>query len=429
MSLRRRALEALCRVTEDGAYANLTLKDAAVGLSEQDANWLSALVYETLDHLLWIDYVLSAFISSRPKRMVRGILRLGICQLLLFSTPSHAAINESVKLAKEIGKGADSGFINAVLRRIDRSRDGGLPQLPADPMLALSIKYSYPEWLIWEWVSVYGVDFTERLLSAPIGQTEIRAQYPATAQTLQSELQQLGIPTARGVLDENCFSLLKGLDVTKLDAFTHGRFAVQSQSAMLVCRALGDCHGMDVLDACAAPGGKSAYIASLAENNLRLVAFEKHAHRVQLMETTFSRLHVSAKCRLYDAQTHDSSLEESFDRVLLDVPCSGLGLVHDKPDIRYRKGDSDIHALANIQAQILTACASYVKEDGILVYATCTISRRENEDQIQHFLADNPHFCLDPMPISLPNDGMIQLFPQIHATDGFFIARMKRCKT
>lgn len=428
MSLRRRALEALCQITEDGAYANLTLKDAAANLSAQDANWLLALVYETLDHLLWIDYVLASFVSSRPKRMVRGILRLGVCQLLLFSTPSHAAINESVKLAKEIGKSADCGFINAVLRRIDKCRDGGLPALPDDPMLALSIKYSYPKWLIQDWVCTYGAEFTEKLLSAPIGQTEVRAQHPATTQSLQQELHDLAVPTANGHLDENCICLLQGLDITKLAAFISGRLAVQSQSAMLVCRALGDCCGMDVLDACAAPGGKSAYIASLAKNDLRLLCFEKHAHRVQLMEATFARLHVSAECRLCDAQVHDPALDNCFDRVLLDVPCSGLGLVHDKPDIRYRKSDEDIDALSIVQAQILAACAPYVKPNGILVYATCTVSRRENEDQIDRFLAQNPDFRLDSMPIPLHNDGTIQLFPHIHGTDGFFIARMRRCK-
>ena len=196
---------------------------------------------------------------------------------------------------------------------------------------------------------------------------------------------------------------------------------------MLACRALGDCHGKRVLDACAAPGGKSAYIASLSENAAQLVCWEKHPHRVALLQKTLSRLHVDAEICTRDASVPDTSLFGAFDAVLVDAPCSGLGLIADKPDIRYRKSDTDIVSLAAIQRALLACCASYVRPGGALVYATCTISHRENEAVAEGFLASDARFRLDPLPIPLENAGMAQLFPNVHGTDGFFLARMKRC--
>ena len=418
---RRAALDALTDVTKNGAYANLRLKQACAGFSAQDARFIYALCYATLEHLLYLDHVLDACVQGRQKPLIRNILRMGCCELLFLNTPPHAAISESVALCRAADREAMCGFVNAVLRRIDRQRDA-LPPLPEDPALRLSIRYSCPLWIVALWLSAYGETETEALLSAQGPGLTVRAQYPCTTDALMAELP---CPAARGRLDENALRLPAGLDVTALPAFAGGRLAVQGEGAMLLCRALSDCRGLRVLDACAAPGGKSAYLASLSENEIALTCFELHPHRLALMEKTLARLGVSASLIQRDAAQHDPAYDAAFDAVLLDVPCSGLGLLHEKPDIRYSKGPAEIDALAALQAKILAACAPYVRPGGLLVYGTCTISRKENEDQVNAFLAAHAEFRLERLPFA--ESGMLQLLPEVHGTDGFFVARMRRC--
>ena len=253
---------------------------------------------------------------------------------------------------------------------------------------------------------------------------EVRAQYPQTTEALLSELP---VPAAQGKYDCNALKLSQGLDVSALSAFAEGRMTVQSESAMLACRALGDCRGKRVLDACAAPGGKTAYIASLCENDVKLTCMELHAHRKALLDSTLARLCVAAETLLHDASEPIHAYFQAFDAVLLDAPCSGLGLAGDKPDLRYSKTDTDIVALSALQQSLLAVCAEYVAKGGVLVYATCTISRRENEETVMRFLAEHDNYRLDTLPICIANNGMLQLFPHVHGTDGFFIARMIRC--
>jgi len=417
-------LNALCDITDRGAYANLRVKQLTASLPEREANQAAALVYHTLDHLLTIDYYLSHFVKGSQKPVVRGVLRLGVCELLYFSTPTHAAVSESVSLIREIGKPALAGFVNAVLRSIDRARDS-LPAFPSDPVQRLSIQYSYPEWIVIEWVARFGADDTESLLSRPAAAIEVRAQYPYTTEQLQKEL-----PVASAVnrWDNNSLSLSGGFDLASNPLFLEGKFTVMGESAMLACRTLGDMSNKRVLDACAAPGGKSAYLASLSNNRIDLTCFELHAHRKELLDKTLSRLHVIADIYEKDAAEFDSQYENAFDGVLIDAPCSGLGLLGDKPDIRYSKSDDDITALVQIQQKILHTCSRYVKPGGVLVYATCTISRRENEEQVKSFLEVHKDYQLDKIPIPIENNGELQLLPHIHGTDGFYIARMIRCR-
>ena len=423
MNTRRQALDALCDITDRGAYANLRVKQLTSSLPEREANLAAALVYHTLDHLLTIDYYLAHFVKGTQKPVIRGILRMGVCELLFLSTPAHAAINESVSLTKEVGKSGLASFVNAVLRNIDRSR-ASLPPFPGEPVARLSIQYSYPEWIVREWVTRFGESQAEALLSRPASPLEVRAQYPYTSEKLQETL-----PVASEVnrWDSNSLSLASGFNIAAHPLFLEGKFTVMGESAMLACRALGDMTGKRVLDACSAPGGKSAYLSSLMQNDIQLTCFELHPHRKELLDKTLERLHVSAETMVKDASEYDPAFESMFDGVLIDAPCSGLGLLGDKPDIRYSKSDADIVSLVEIQKNILQSCSRYVKPGGLLVYATCTISRRENEDQIEAFLQDHKEFALEEIPIPISNDGQIQLLPHIHHADGFYIARMRRC--
>jgi 16S rRNA (cytosine967-C5)-methyltransferase len=422
LNTRRQALDALCDITDRGAYANLRVKQLTSSLPEREAKLAAALVYHTLDHLLTIDYYLAHFVKGAQKPVIRGILRLGVCELLFLSTPAHAALNESVTLTKEVGKSGLSGFVNAVLRNIDRSR-ASLPPFPVEPVARLSIQYSYPTWIVREWVNRFGEPATEALLSRPQSAIEVRAQYPFTRDELQAALP---VRSSINSIDENSLSLENGFDLASHPLFQEGKFTVMGESAMLACRALGDMRGKRVLDACSAPGGKSAYLASLMQNDINLTCYELHPHRKELLDKTLARLHVSAETLVKDAAEFDPAFEAAFDGVLIDAPCSGLGLLGDKPDIRYSKTDADT-ALVEIQKHILEACARYVKPDGVLVYATCTISLRENEEQIAAFLREHKEFALEQIPIAVANDGQIQLLPHVHHTDGFYIARMRRC--
>jgi 16S rRNA (cytosine967-C5)-methyltransferase len=412
LNVRRAALETLIRILEDGAYTNLALKEAAASVSEKDVPFLYALVNEAVLRCSYADYVLAHY-CRRQKRAVRNLLRMSFAELMFMNTPAHAVVNESVKLCREIGKGDSSGLVNAVLRRIDRER-GTLPPLPEEPEKRLAIRYGFPEFLVSEWISSFGAAEAEAILAAPPVGTVVRAQYPYMTDQLRAALPVASVPCR---LDPNGLLLSEGFDFQNDPLFADGRYTVQSEGAMLICRALGDVGGKSVLDACAAPGGKTAYLASLSGNTAKLTAWELHPHRKDLMDAAFRRLHVNAATACRDASVFDPACADAFDAVLIDAPCSGFGLLADKPDVRLHKSKETVEALAETQRAILSACAQYVRKGGVLVYATCTISKRENEAQIRTFLDAHPDYA--------PEEER-QLLPSRDGTDGFYYARLRR---
>ena len=274
---RRIALEALLDITDAGAYANLRLKDALAGLPQREAHWVSAVVYTTLDHLLYIDHVLAAFAKGRVQPVIRGVLRMGVAQLLYMDVPDNAACNESVNLCKQVGKQKLAGYVNGVLRAICRNRDN-LPPLPDDPADRLSIQFSWPRWLVDEYVAQYGAEFTAALLEAKAPGMTLRAQYPYTTEELRASLQAADIPFHPGKLVPEACVFERGVDVARQEGFRAGRYTVQSESAMLVCKLLAPQKGMRLLDACAAPGGKTAYLSHLLEGEGHIEAWELHPH-------------------------------------------------------------------------------------------------------------------------------------------------------
>ncbi len=432
MSARRVAFNVLLEVGA-GAYANLSLKQALSKLDPREAAWVSAAVYTVLDHRMYLDYVIDHFANGRLKLQIREILRLGVCQLLYMNVPDSAACNESVQLAKEIGKGALSGYVNGIMRNICRNRDH-LPPLPEDTKQRLILQYSYPEYIVEEYLFEYGEAFTEAMLSHTEGHgMTVRAQHPYTSEALEAELERRNLGYERGKLAKDAFKLTKGFDVSQEPLFFEGKIAVQSESAMLVCRALNVRPGMRVLDACAAPGGKTAYLADLMQNTGEIAAWELHEHRAELMKKTFERLGVcNAEIVVRDASEYVETYEGKFDVVLIDAPCSGLGVLG-KPDARYAKSGAIIEELSKLQSAILNACCRYVKPGGVLVYATCTISKRENEAVVRRFLDSHGEFIPADLAPVVPSEmearakeGMIQLFPHLDGTEGFFFAKMER---
>ena len=410
-SARRDALQVFMDVVEDGAYANLRLKDVRRAAPEQA--YVSSLVYTALERMRWADYMLSFYVKPQ-KRVIRSILRLGVAELFFMDTPDHAAVNGAVALTKECGKGALAGLVNGVLRRMLRERDQ-LPPLPSDPKERLSIQSGCPQWIIAEWLDRFGEAEVEKLLFAEPPAMEIRAQWPFTSEDLA---QQLSVPYARGQVDDHCFRLVQSIPLSSLPLFREGKIAVQGEGAMAICRFLGDVRGKKVLDACAAPGGKAAYLWSLTEGDVDLTCYELHPHRVELMERTFARLHVKARCETRDASQVPADGAPSFDAVLLDAPCSGLGLIREKPDVMLHRAEQDVDALCRTQAALLHSCARLVRPGGVFCYSTCTISLRENERQVDEFLKAHTDFRLDDQR---------QLLPQRDGTGGFYMARMTRC--
>ena len=431
MSTRRIALNALSEIIDKGAYANLCLKKAENGLSERDAKWVSAAVYCTLDHLMMIDRIIAMHAKGKQDKAIRNILRLGVCQAKYMNVPDSAACNESVRLAKEIGKGALSGYVNGVMRSVCRCSE--LPPLPEDITERLSIKYSWPEWLAKELVEDYGAEEAESIMAEQTHDFCIRAQWSYTSNELETELNAKGLNFRHGKIDENAFCLESGFNVEKEPLFTQGKITVQSESAMLVCRAVDPKPGMRILDACCAPGGKTAYMASLAGNNCQITGFELHEHRRELTINTLKRLRVDCAdiiCR--DSSEYDEEFEQAFDAVLVDAPCSGLG-VRGKPDVRYAKTSTMVEELSKLQLKILSICSRYVKIGGTLVYSTCTVSRRENREVAERFLSENENYVSGSIKEILPEsmqkraeNGMIQLLPQLDGTEGFFIAKFIR---
>ena len=415
MSLRRTALEVLTDIAEDGAYANLRLKQLPDTLPEQDRNWVAAVVYTTLERLSYIDFLLT-HLTKRQKRKIRNVLRLSAAQLLYMRVPPHAAVSSGVTLCKEIGKADSCALVNAVLRKLP-ALVADPPPLPNDPADRFVIQYGCPAWAAKEWTENYGAAFTEDLLTAAAMGMTVRAQYPYTNAELSNALP---VPYVMGQLDEDCFCLERGFPVSEHQLFLQGSMTVQGQAAMAVCRVLGDVRGKRVLDACAAPGGKSAYLYSLSQGEVDLTCWELHPHRLALMNTTFARLQVKADTACRDATEQNMAYRDAFDIVLLDAPCSGLGLLNDKVDIRLHKSSQDVDELARLQHRLLVACADYVKPGGTLLYVTCTISRRENEEQIAAFMRDNPNF-------SLCMAGEKQWFPNVDGVDGFYYAEMVKC--
>ncbi|MBQ3552307.1 MAG: 16S rRNA (cytosine(967)-C(5))-methyltransferase RsmB [Clostridia bacterium] len=425
-STRRIALNVLMDVTDRGKYAGLALKDALFGMESSDAAFISALVYETLSSLKYVDFIISSFARGSVKPVIRAILRLGVCQFVLMNAPAHVVCSESVKLTEEVGKAALKGYVNGVMRNICASDLEKLP-LPNDTISRLSIRYSYPEFLVREYIELYGEEFTKDMLAYDgIGMT-IRAQSPYTTEELTALLDERGIYYTQGKLVPDAIKLKRGFDPMRDERFINGQLTVQSESAMLVCKLCGTHPGMLVLDACAAPGGKTAYLSMLMGNTGHIDALELYEHRVKLIENTLSRLHVAnVSVMSGDASVFDPEKCDKYDVVLVDAPCSGFGVTH-KMDARYKKTSEDIDELCKIQFDILSNCGRYVKPGGALIYSTCTISRRENEHVAELFLKTHDGFYVD-MPDEFANNGSIgmQLFPHVHDTDGFYMVRFKR---
>ncbi len=432
MTNRRKAYNILKKVFCDGAYSNLALKDALRSNAEGDSAFITALVYSTIENASYADFLISKYANARVSISTVVILRMGITELLLMRSKPYVVCNEYANLMRETGKSGMVNVVNAILRRIDRERDS-LPQLPDNPVERVVIKYGIPRFLAEEYIDEYGLDFTEAMLSTKIHSMTLRAQYPHTSDELAGFLDRSGIKYERGRIIEDAFIIKDGFEIDNNPLYKNGSFAVQSESAMLVCRLCKVKPGMNVLDACAAPGGKTAYLSSLMGNEGRIIAWDIHKHRVELLRSALNRMNVSnVECDVHDAAEPMEKLIDSMDIVLIDAPCSGFG-GGSKPDAYLNRGSESIEELARIQKRILNTCCRYVKVEGSLIYSTCTVSKRENYANVCAFLEEHSEFELDTDALNMfelsgahKQNGMLQLFTNLDGVDGFFMARMVR---
>lgn len=433
-SAREVALDCLLAGERQGAWSDGYLKNAIRqnGLVGRDAGLCTRLVYGVLQNQMLLDWHIDRRSSVPAEKMepaVRGALRQGLYQLLFLDrVPVHAAVNEAVALTKAKSRNPRAaGLVNAVLRAVDKERGDGLPQ-PEE----LSTRYSHPDWLVKEFSSTLPTDEVEALLAADNAPVPTMAQVntlKTSAADLSAELTAAGVAVTSHPWLPDCLELAETGNLEELPAFREGKFYIQDVAARLAILAAVPEPGMRVLDACAAPGGKSFATAIAMEGKGEIRSNDIHPHKQKLVEAGAARLGLSnIKAGVMDAKCFDPAMESNFDLVIADVPCSGLGIIRKKPDIRY-KDPEPLKGLPQVQRAILETVSRYVKPGGALLYSTCTLLRRENEDVVKQFLADHGEYVLEPFTLPGPvgtAEGMVTLWPHRHGTDGFFIAKFRR---
>jgi len=438
MDARETALSVLRACRRGGAWSDLGLKAALdkSGLDRRDAALASRICYGVIQNEALLDHYLAAF-SSRPldklEPALPDILRIGAYQLLFMDRiPDTAAVNEAVTMAKRHASVKAAGFVNGVLRTLAAHKDA-LPPIPQEDRNAyLSIRYSHPLWLVERMSALLGAE-TEAFLrcsNEPAPLTARVNRLKSDTDTLIGELRDEDIEAARHPWLPDSV-LLPGGDIRGVRAFEEGKLFVQDAAATLAVLAAGAKPGDTVLDVCGAPGGKSFALASALGGACRIVTRDLHPNKVRLIADGAKRLGMETVIAAEQADAREAREEdrERFDLVIVDAPCSGLGIIRKKPDIRAKRPE-DIAPLPAIQLAILSAASKAVKPGGTLLYATCTILPEENEDVVGAFTASDGRFA--PAAFTLPGPagsvptGMLTLWPQIHGTDGFFICRLKR---
>ncbi len=422
----------LLKIERKGAYSNIALSAAQknAGLSERDNALFGALVMGVLERRLTLDYNLSLYLKKDIKKLkpeVLTLLRLGAYQLLFMErVPARAAVSESVALASD-GMSYAAGIINAVLRRV---AENGLILPKAEAPEFHSVKYSVPAPLYALLCESVGEQNAARFLENAFGRPELTVR----VNTLKTDVSGLlltlkneGVSAKPHELVDNAVTIEDARSLTMLNAFREGLFHVQDASSQLCVKALSPKPDDTVLDVCAAPGGKSFTVAQHIKGQGRLLSCDLTENRLNLIKDGARRLELRFDCRKNDASVFDSSLP-FFDAVLCDVPCSGLGVIGKKPEIRYKSID-DFNGLPELQYKILSVSSRYVKKGGTLVYSTCTLSSRENADVVLRFLSENAAFTkvkvLPQLERTLKDDGdFLTLLPPFYDCDGFFIAKL-----
>lgn len=484
-------LAVLMEVTENGMYSHIILRDVLAKyqyLDKKERAFITRVTEGTLEHMIEIDYILNQFSKVKVKKMkpvIRNILRSAVYQLkYMYSVPDHAVCSEAVKLAVRKGFSGLKGYVNGVLRSIARGLDD--VKYPTEEVAALSVKYSIPEWMIRMWKEAYGDETVKKMAAEFLKEKPLTircCQEKITPKELKKRLESEGVRVTAHPYLPYAF-MISGFDyLDSLESFQEGLFAVQDISSMLVGELASPQPGNQIVDVCAAPGGKALHVAeklwiaeqekakqqseqeinpvgqntrteaenvnekgiveqkedgkASAEPKGRVEARDLTEYKVEMMWDNIARSgleNIAAVCR--DATMPDEAWKGKADLVIADLPCSGLGVLGRKPDLKYRIQETDLKDLAGLQRQILSNVQDMVKAGGTLLYSTCTVNPKENIENVHWFLKEHPEFYLDDiqkdlcpeLKESVEEQGCLQLLPGVHQCDGFFIARMKRKK-
>ncbi len=435
MSARMSALRVLTACRVNGAWADAALRAELLRaqLDAADAALASRIVYGVMQRRMLLDYYLDAYCSQRLDHLQQplpDILRIGAYQILyLDKVPDHAAVSEAVELAKTSKRGAAAGLVNAVLRKLSQNKEK-LPPLPRGGTERLSVETSHPAWLVERMAALLGAEGAEAFLRSNNEVAPLTAQVNpliTTEESLCKELAGAGIAAKPHAWVPDCVELAGTGDLTTLPAFYRGEFVVQDAAARLVSLVADVRSGQRVLDACAAPGGKSFSAAFAMHDEGEIVSCDLHENKLKRIQDGAQRLGLTCiRTQAADAREFRPEWENAFDVVLCDVPCSGLGIIRKKPDIRYKAPD-ELTGLPAIQRAILDNSAHYVKKGGILVYSTCTVLPEENEQVTDAFLKEHDDYSYEHFTLPAgETPGHITLWPQVHGTDGFYIAKLRR---
>ena len=437
---REAALKIMAAVHQQGAYANVALaKELRQGqLSDMDRRFVTELVYGAVKAGETLDWIIKKYLTrpwGKVHPVVQEILRLGTYQLhYMDKVPASAACNESVELAKKFANMGAAKFVNGVLRTMVREPEKGkFPAGKGNATLQLALSEQHPEWLVRRWIKEFGYDEARKLCQFDNEQAPLTVR-TNTLKTSPSELflqlTALGVEATQSQLVDEGYVLENYGALDKLAPLQEGYCQVQDESSMLVAHVVDPQPGDLVLDVCSAPGGKTTHMAALMENRGRIVACDIYEHKLQRVMENAARLGINIiDPLLRDAREIQHDFAGKADRVLVDAPCSGLGVLRRKPDSRWRKTPQLLKELPELQLAILQSAAECVRPGGILVYSTCTIAREENQAVVERFLAGNQAFQREHAGSRLPvprEAELVQLYPQRDGTDGFFIACMRR---
>ncbi|WP_071395384.1 16S rRNA (cytosine(967)-C(5))-methyltransferase RsmB [Bacillus tuaregi] len=441
-NVREAVLEILEMIEKNQSYSNLLLNNVIKKneLETKDIGLLTELTYGTLQRKLTLDYYLSPFLTNSKKMemWVRQLLRMTVYQMVyLDKVPDRAAIYEAVEIAKKRGHKGIASLVNGVLRSLQRK---GLPsfEMIEDPIERLAVSTSHPLWLVKRWVHQFGFESTKEMCEINLTAPVMTARVNTTKVTREKCLTLLvdeGYAVEPSPTVPEAILCYKG-NLAHSNAFKQGFLTIQDESSMLVAISLGIEENQHVLDACAAPGGKSTHIAERLKGSGEVISLDLHEHKVRLIKENAERLGLTnIKAKPLDSRTIQQHYErESFDRILLDAPCSGFGVMRRKPDIKYTKKEADVLHLQKIQKTLLESVSPLLRKGGILVYSTCTIDQEENQQVVDSFLKQHPEFERDetvkerlPEVIKpLVKDGEIQILPQHMNSDGFYIACLRK---
>lgn len=439
-NIRNLALHALLSIHRDGAYANVILQDTIQqeSLNDLDRRFFTELVYGVVRRQNYLDAIIE-YLSGRTinklSSTVVDILRLGIYQIIYMDkVPTSAAVNESVKLAKKKTKGLDR-FVNALLRNVERKWDEiSIDSLSQNEIERISYIYNQPIWLVKLWVAQYGqektIDLCEWFNLEPRLVGRINTNEVDVDQCIL-EMKEAGWDVEKSPLlqDAVYIHFHQGM-LQHAKWVKEGKLTFMDEASMAVVYALSPKEGETILDVCAAPGGKSIYIAHKMHNNGQIISGDIHEHKIKRMKENALRMKaLIVNPVLQDGRRINEVYGAEFDRVLVDAPCSGLGILQKKLDMRWRKEEGQLQELPKLQLELLEAASKVVKNQGILVYSTCTINRLENEGVIEQFLQDHPEFVLEDVSPYIPfqTEGpMVTLWPPDYDMDGFFISRMRK---